>query len=108
MIKIFKVAVVMNLLLVALFVYTSYLQWDIFRGNNEAHSNIYTVSFNPFTYHMVFHNNFDGSFETVMGIFTYPNFAYWLFFIAVIANLALMWRLQKTVKSNQPAFSQQQ
>lgn len=108
MLKIFKVAVVVNLLLVALFVYTSYLQWDMFRGNNLVQSNIYTVGFNPLTYTMVFHCNIDGYFHTVMGLFTYPNFPYWLFFITVIVNLALMWRLQKTAKDNKPTLTQQQ
>lgn len=96
MLKLVKYAIVTNIALSLLFIYFNYTIWDLFRGNNLAHSHIISSSWNPLTINIVFHGVFNGSFETVQGIFTYFNTPYLLFWILMVTNMYFILKLQRS------------
>ncbi len=97
--KLVKYAIVINIALSLLFIYFNYAIWDLFGGNNLAHSNIISSTWNPLTINLIFHNVFNGSFETVQGIFTYFNAPYLLFWILMVTNMYFILKLSKSKQS---------
>lgn len=78
--RLIRVAFIVNILLCLLFVYSSYLQWEIFRGINKFGSTIISSTWNPLTVTFVFHNYANGTFSTIQGLFTYPNTPFYAVF----------------------------
>lgn len=94
--RLVKYAIVMNIALSLLFIYSNYTIWDLFRGNNIAHSTITSSSWNPLTINVVFHSYSNGTFASVEGIFTYLNSPFLLFWVLMLANVFFLVKLQRS------------
>ena len=95
MLKFAKYAIATNVIIGLLFVYANYTIWDLFRGNNIAHSTLTSSTWNPFTINVVFSNYSNGTFATVQGIFTYLNSPYLLFWVLMVANICFIIKVQR-------------
>ena len=95
MLKLAKYAIATNIIIGLLFIYANYTIWDLFRGNNVAHSTLISSGWNPLTINMVFSSYSNGAFSTVQGIFTYLNSPYLLFWVLMIANIYFIIKLQR-------------
>jgi hypothetical protein len=95
--KIAKIAVVTNLILVLLFVYSNLLVWDVFNGNNAMHRTVFATHWGFNNYGLTFYDYLpDGSVAMVQGIFIYPNYPIYLFFVAITVNLFFIYKIGKT------------
>ena len=95
MIKILKIAMIINITVSMFFIYTSYIQWDLFNGNNIAETKIISSSWNAYRINIVFHRYDNNAFSTMQTIFTYYNFPFWLFWILLAVNIFLVFYLTK-------------
>src|SRR4030067_1591179 len=91
-----------NIILGLLFVYGNLILWDVFRGNNIAHSTLISSSWNPFKVWVVFHHYNNGSFITVQGVFGYPNLPFMLFWGSTAVNLILIVLIYKSKGTSPP------
>ncbi len=90
-----KYALVTNIVLGLLFIYANYTNWEIFRGNNVAHTTIISTSWSPLIIGMVLYGVFDGRLESIQTVSTYTNTPYLLFWILMLANMYFIWKLPK-------------
>ena len=60
MLRLVKIAIVFNIVVSALFVYGSYIQWDLFAGNNAASSTIISSTWGPTSILVMFYGNENG------------------------------------------------
>jgi hypothetical protein len=97
--KIAKIAVITNIILVLLFVYSNLLVWDVFNGNNALHRTVFATHWGFNNYSLTFYDYLsDGSVAMVQGIFIYPNYPIYLFFVAIAVNLFFIYNLSKKPK----------
>jgi hypothetical protein len=96
----FKAALLVNVLMCAVFVYTSYTQWEIFGGNNVAGTRIITSSWNPFSIAVLFHVYENGMFSTVETVFVYSNTPFIVFWLSTMVNLAFIVLIIKSKEEN--------
>jgi hypothetical protein len=87
--KIKIIAISINILIAFLFVYASFLQWEMFSGNNQFKTPYTSSQWDPLTVNVVFHTYNNGQFSTITSIFIYPNLPFILFVIATFANVIL-------------------
>lgn len=100
--KLLRYAVAVNVLLALLFVYSNYLIWDVFNGNNALHRTVFATHWNPFTYSLTFYDYFsNGDADVVQGIFQYTNYPFWIFWASMTVNLYFLYRLQR-IKETKP------
>ncbi len=94
--KIAKIAMVTNLILALLFIYSNLLVWDVFNGNNALHRTEFATHWGFNNYLLTFYDHLpDGSVGVVQGIFIYPNFPICVFFVALAVNLFFIYKLSK-------------
>jgi hypothetical protein len=96
LLKLVKYAIATNIALSLLFIYSNYTIWELFRGNNIAHSTLISSGWNPLTINVVFSSYSNGAFATVQGIFTYLNSPYLLFWVLMVTNMYFILKLQKS------------
>jgi len=90
MLRLIKIAIVFNIIVSVLFIYGSYVQWDLFAGNNAASSNMVSCTWSPTRLVVMFYGNENGVISTVEGVFAYPNTPFMLFWFSTIGNLLLI------------------
>jgi hypothetical protein len=94
--KLAKIALITNLILVLFFVYANFLVWDVFNGNNVLHRTVFATHWGFNNYILTFYDYLpDGSVAMVNGIFIYPNYPIYLFFVAIAVNLFFIYKLSK-------------
>ena len=91
MLKLAKIAIVINSVLVLLFVYSSFWLWDLVRST-EGH--LVTSSWGPFSV-LVRWYGYNGS--AVMTFWIYNNYPFWIFCILVIVNLFFILMISRDV-----------
>lgn len=93
--KIVKNPVIANLILAVLFVIQNYGLWDEFNSESQIPI-IGSVHFDPFwiqfNQRMVFTSN---NWVDLTGVYSVPNFPFWLFFITIAVNLYFIYKLSK-------------
>ena len=92
--SIVKVAVVANVILVLVFVFSNYVVWDYVQSTSYL---VQLVSFSPFSIFVVplgaLENGKIIAIQLVKDAM--PNFPFWLFFVAVAVNLYFIFKLSK-------------
>ncbi len=96
MIKIVKYAIIVNIILGLVFVYSNLSLWSQINGNST--SLIISSSWNPFTVSAMHYSYLNGVFSAVQTIFFYYNIPFWLFFVAIAVNLYFIVKLGKRNK----------
>jgi len=89
MLRLIKIAIVFNIAVSVLFIYGSYVQWDLFAGNNAVSSTIISCTWNPKSLTVMFYGDSNGAISVVEGLFVYPNTPFMLFWVSTIGNLLL-------------------
>jgi hypothetical protein len=98
--------IIVNVVLILLFIVSNFVIWNNVNGSSVKYDNgtidasLITSHWGPIGInapHYGFHN---GAFGMVAGIFWYYNFPFWLFFVAIAANLYFMVRLTKNQSKN--------
>ncbi len=97
--KIVKYTIIINIALSLLFAYFNYVIWNLFNGNNIAHSSIITSGWNPFFISVMFHSYSNGNFDTMQTVFSYINTPFLLFWILMAVNMAVILKLQSVNKT---------
>ena len=95
MLRLVKIAIVFNIVVSALFIYGSYIQWDLFAGNNVASSIIISCTWSPTSILVMFYGYENGVISAVEGLFTYPNTPFMLFWLSTIGNLLFITQRKK-------------
>jgi hypothetical protein len=98
MLKIAKIAIVVNLTLASLFVYSNFSLWNLV---NAEYPYLIANHWTPLGIsapHYVINN--EGSIAVVQGIFWYFNYPFWIFWVLLVANLYFMMRISKQASHN--------
>jgi hypothetical protein len=88
MLRWIKIAIVFNVIVSVLFIYGSYVQWNLFTGNNEASATIFSCAWSPTKLTVMFYVNENGVIDAIRGLFVYPNTPFMLFWVSTIGNLS--------------------
>ncbi len=99
MLKIAKIAIVVNLILALLFVYSNFFLWN---SVNAEYPYLIASHWTPLGIsapHYAINN--DGSIAIVQGIFWYFNTPFWIFWVLLVVNLYFMIRISKQVSHNE-------
>ena len=98
MLKIAKIAIVVNLTLASLFVYPNFSLWD---SVNAEYPYLIVSHWTPFGIsapHYVINN--DGTTAIIQSIFFYFNTPFWIFWVLLIVNLYFVLRISKQASHN--------
>lgn len=95
--NIVKYAIVTNLIVALLFVWTSYAIASDF---SEYPNDLVMVRWNFFGWFDIYHAGglVNGEFQPVGAHHLWFDFPFWLFFVALFLNFCFLWRLSRTVK----------
>lgn len=86
-----KSVLLINILLCATFLFSSYVQWQLFTVDNEG---TFVVSFwNPLTLTITHSYCMNGEIASETGFVIYPNLPFLLFWVSTIANLFFVIKL---------------
>jgi hypothetical protein len=91
MLKIAKIAIVVNVLLALLFIYSNLSLWTSING--KGLSLLIASYWNPIGVSAMHYSYVNGDFTTVQAIFHYWNFPFWIFFVAIAVNLYFIYKL---------------
>ena len=95
--KLGKIAVVTNILLALLFVYSNFSLWSFV---NAEYPYLIASHWSPLGISAPHYVITDGSFAMVQTVFLYFNFPFWLFFISIAVNLYFILKLSKEAKKD--------
>jgi hypothetical protein len=93
MLKILKYAIVTNLLLAILFLYSNFALWNLVNTNNPRL--LITDNWNPLIVATRQYNYVEGIFSMDQTVNSYINTPFWIFFVALGINLYFIYRLSK-------------
>ena len=94
--RILKYAIVTNILLALLFVYSNFSLWSLVNAEYPFLIASHWSSLGINAQHYAI--NADGSIEVVQGIFSYFNSPFWIFWVLLIVNLYFILKLNTEVK----------
>ena len=98
MLKIAKIAIVVNLTLASLFVYSNFSLWN---SVNAEYPYLIASHWTPLGInapHYAINN--DGTIAVIQGIFLYFNTPFWIFWVLLIANRYFIIRIRKQTSHN--------
>ncbi len=98
MLKIAEYAIITNILLALLFLYSNFTLWDLVNGNSTTL--LITSHWNPLKVTAMHHSYVNGIFSTAQTVFSYDNTPFWIFFILLAVNLFFLLKLSKDKVSN--------
>jgi len=93
MLKIAKYAIITNILLALLFIYSNFTLWDLVNGSSTTL--LITSHWNPLLVTAMHHSYVNGIFSTAQTVFSYDNTPFWIFWIVIVANLYFIVKLSK-------------
>jgi hypothetical protein len=93
MLKIAKYAIITNILLALLFIYSNFTLWDLVNGNSTTL--LITSHWNPLLVTAMHHSYVNGIFSSVQNVFVYDNTPFWIFFILLAVNLFFLLKLSQ-------------
>jgi hypothetical protein len=85
--KIIKYAIIINIVLTSAFIYGNYSLWNFVNGDEPL---LISSHWGPFTISTLHHYYNDGQLSTAQTVFFALNIPFWLFWIAIAANLFLI------------------
>ena len=95
MLKIVKYAIVINVLLAFLFIYSNFTLWNLV----NSYDNILVIShWSPLGISAPHYKYSNGSLAIVQTVYFYWNTPFWIFWVLLIVNLYFIVRLTKDVK----------
>ncbi len=93
MLKIANYAIITNILLALLFIYSNFALWNSINGNSTT--KLITSHWNPLFVTARHYSYINGIFATVQGIFSYCNTPFWIFLMLLAVNIFFLLKLSK-------------
>jgi hypothetical protein len=93
--KIVRYAIVINILLALLFIYSNYTLWNLVNGNNNYFINSHWSPLGISAPHYTYSN---GTLSIVQTVYLYWNTPFWIFWVLLIANLYFILKISKETK----------
>ena len=96
MLKIAKTAIICNIILVLIFVYTNFSLWELV---NAEYPYMIASHWSPLGISAPHYIISDGSFSIVQTAYMYFNTPFWIFWVLLIVNLYFIVKIGKEAKS---------
>jgi|WetSurMetagenome_2_1015567.scaffolds.fasta_scaffold1054886_1 hypothetical protein len=93
MLKVAKVAIVANLIMGLLFLYSNFSLWSLVNAEYPYLINSHWSPLGISAPH--YYVNSNGSLDIMQRVFSYFNFPFWIFFVALVVNLYFIYKISK-------------